>query len=168
MFECQSKLSIRIAHLNNGSREIHIRLVHQATHPAYYDIDLPEEAIEIIRKNLWSTPAHIAQNIKSTKEEWARIKTYQVRHFWKKLCQGLWRMAEDQLDSSRLLLEKHVDKVDTLPIVEVEGVVALGFGLKCVGERLRIVRYSSPPRTIPTSKLGHNKLNSNKFQKLCR
>jgi hypothetical protein len=137
MYECRSKLSIRITHLNDGNREIHIQLTHHATHRSYYDIELPEEAVEIIWKNLWSKPPYIAQNLRDMKDEWQRIQTYQVCHIWKKLLEANWRMAKDELESSKLLLEKHAEKVDLLPIEEVEGVVALGFGLKSVGERLK-------------------------------
>lgn len=139
LFDCQSVMRIRVKHLSGNERKIHVHLIHCATHPAYYDIDIPLDALEVIKNSLWSKPGDIAQNIRTTKPDWARIKTYQVRHTWKKLCQDKWRICDDQLESAKKLLERHESTVEMLCLDEIEGVVALGFGLRCVGERLEDV-----------------------------
>ncbi|KAG8832114.1 hypothetical protein FRC17_002022 [Serendipita sp. 399] len=137
-YECRSKLSIRVYHQDDNMRRVHIHLEHYANHPQYYDIDLPPAALEIVQKYQWANPAHVAQQIRSQKE-WQHIKTYQIRHVWRKLSEKNWRLNEDQLVSAHALLKKHVGDVDLLEIESIEGVITLGFGLKHIASALKNV-----------------------------
>jgi hypothetical protein len=137
-FECKSSLIVRVAHHDDDTRRVHIHFVHQITHRAYYDIALPSEAQDIIAESLWSTPADIAKRIRQNKQ-WDYIKTYQVRHVWKQLCQDRWRLCDDQVESAKRLVEKHAEKVELFEMEAIPGVTALAFGVVDVAARLRDV-----------------------------
>jgi hypothetical protein len=129
-FECKSRLLIRVIHYSDETQCVSIQFKHRLTHPAYYDIALPAEAQELIAESLWSTPSDIARRIRKNKQ-WDYIKTYQVRHVWKQLCQDCWRLCDDQVESARQLLVKHAEKVELFEMEAIPGVTALAFGACC-------------------------------------
>jgi hypothetical protein len=137
-FDCRSNLRLRVIHQDNNMCRIHVQLTHHATHRGYYDITLPSEARNFIAQNKWSTPADIARRIRANKD-WDHIKTYQVKHVWKQLCQDCWRLCEDQVESAKQLLEKHGDRVELFDMESVPDVTALAFGVTGVGSKLKSV-----------------------------
>jgi hypothetical protein len=110
--------------------------VHCLEHDPYYDIRIPPEALEIIKQKLDSTPPVIAQYLRLQQKEWQNIKTYQVRHVWKGHNRGQWWRNGDQLESANILLSEYAESIDKFELEAIEGVIALGFGLKQVAGRL--------------------------------
>jgi hypothetical protein len=117
---------------------VHVHLIHNATHPPYTDISLPPEARQLIVEGLWTNPAHIAAHIRSHKQ-WAYVKTYQVQHVWKQLCEERWRLCDDQLLSARRLVSRYEGVVELFELEEIAGVTALAFGLISIGSKLKEV-----------------------------
>lgn len=134
-FECKSRLTIRVTLSDDATQCVSVQLVHQIRHRAYYNIALPPEAQNIIAESLWSTPSDIAKRIKKN-DEWGHIKTYQVRHVWKQLCQDCWRLCDDQVESAKRLLEMHGEKVELFEMETIPDVTALAFGVVDVAARL--------------------------------
>jgi hypothetical protein len=137
-FECKSRLTIRVILSDDATQRVSIQLVHRIGHRAYYDIALPPEAQNIIAESLWSTPSDIAKRIRKN-NEWGHIKTYQVRHVWKQLCQDCWWLCDDQVESAKRLLEKHGETVELFEMESIPDVTALAFGVIDVAARLRDV-----------------------------
>jgi hypothetical protein len=94
------------------------------------------EAAQIIRENIWATPAVIATHVR---QRFPDIKTNQIYYVWKRMSQALWKRDPDQLISARKLIQEKAEDVDLFEMESIEGVVTLGWGLKCVATQMKDV-----------------------------
>jgi hypothetical protein len=54
----------------------------------------------------------------------------QIHALWSKNNEGVWKLDKDAQVSARMLLEKHPDKVDLIPLAEEPGMESLAFIMK--------------------------------------
>jgi hypothetical protein len=134
-FPCDSKLNVRVVH-TPGYIAIEVHIEHHHRHETYFDIQMPAEAIVTIRENVWTTPAIIATHVRA---KFPNVTTSQIRNVWKKFNENLWHRDIDQAKSARILLGEFPDDVDMFEFEAIEGVEAIGWGLKSVASQLRDV-----------------------------
>ena len=128
-FDCKSRL---IVSCKKGSstdeRIIIIRLQHHAKHKPYYDVAIPQEALEIIQENLeWCTPNSLATKIQAL---YPSVTTNQVHAAWTTMSETLWKRDPDPMTSAKMLLEEYPDDMDMFKVTAEEGVKQLCWGQK--------------------------------------
>ena len=109
-------------------------LEHSHHHVPYYLTQLPEEAHELIKGNLWALPSTIAANLRS---KFPHVTAQQVHSAWSVYIQGEWKCADNQLDSAKILLSEMSEDVDIFELESLDGVVALAWGLSSVANMLK-------------------------------
>ena len=134
-FSCDSRLRISVTHSEDQKRQkIVVSLQHCHAHVAYYNTSLPKVAEEFIKENLWASPSAIASKIR---DQFPHLSAAQVYTAWSKFSEVLWNRAANQLDSAKILLSEMTEEADLLDIEAPDGVVALGWGLPRVANRLK-------------------------------
>ncbi|KIJ40720.1 hypothetical protein M422DRAFT_256416 [Sphaerobolus stellatus SS14] len=135
-FPCQSKLTVTVTCRGQpaGRQSISLRIEHHKPHVKYFRVDLPYEAKEKNCQNIWGVPSALSTMIQ---EDFPHVSSQQVYHAWVSFSEGLWKCAEDQIDSATALLKEMYDEADILKVETVEGVTALGWGLKRVSQCLQ-------------------------------
>ncbi|KAK1216777.1 hypothetical protein PQX77_001906 [Marasmius sp. AFHP31] len=158
-FDCKSKLVIT-SHTVNDEVEVYVRLDHHDSHLQYTDVSLPESALEYIRDHLQFKPNDL---VKTLKPDYQNITSAQVYSAWLRLSEVLWRRADDQMESARLLLREleNAGEIDVFASTSLDGIVQLSWGMKKVAWAMK--DYTVVELGIDAT----CKLNSiSKFQKL--
>jgi DNA-directed RNA polymerase subunit N (RpoN/RPB10) len=135
-YSCCSRLVVTSRAANvTGQRIVSIRIQHHEKHPPYYDVEMPAEALEIIRTNLeWSTPVSMVGRVQAL---FPNVTAKQIHAAWTRMSEVLWRRDKDQLKSAGLLLDELGDDVDVFEIEAVEGVEQVCWGMKKIAGRLK-------------------------------
>lgn len=134
-FNCESSLTISVTMqgCNEGRQNVIVRMIHTLQHIPYFDVQLPQEAQDIVRENLWIIPNTLAIKIQGM---FPHVTSQQVYRAWATYSESLWKRAENQLDSARKLLVELENDVDILDVMTVDGVVALAWGLRTILNRI--------------------------------
>ena len=135
-YSCRSRLVVtsRAADIT-GQRIVSIRIQHHEKHPQYYDVEMPPEALEIIRANLeWSTPVSMVSRVQAL---FPNVTAKQIHAAWTRMSEVLWRRDKDQLKSAGLLLDELGDDVDVFEIEVAEGVEQVCWAMKKIAGRLK-------------------------------
>lgn len=147
-WECGSKLTVRSKSIAYNRIQVTIRITHKHPHlddngawVPYYDVELPEAAIEIIRQNAEClTPSEIMKKIKPI---YPAISTNQVNRAWRKVSKDLWCRDSDQLESAKKLLEEFsgsgTKDAELLEVGQTEGVQFLAFAMPSMISQLQKV-----------------------------
>jgi hypothetical protein len=94
-FECHSKLSIAVEHLEDGLQTITVRLSHHHNHQMYFDVRLPKVAEEVIAASMgMSKPAELVHSIQRL-DGCSHVTASQVHRVWRDMTKGLWYRAKD-------------------------------------------------------------------------
>lgn len=120
-YDCASGLTITT---NLYTHQATVMLKHHC-HPVYVDVRVQEDIKEYIAAHLDDTPQKLFFDIMQNKNI-SNLTQSQVYHWWLRLNQRHWKLAEDQMESAIKLLGNNEDKMEKIPVA-VPGVNALGF-----------------------------------------
>jgi len=83
-YGCRSRLVVTSRSANiTGERVVSIRIQHHEKHPPYYDVEMPVEALEIIRTNLeWTTPVSMVGRIQGL---FPNVTAKQIHAAWTRM-----------------------------------------------------------------------------------
>jgi hypothetical protein len=126
-FPCHGRLSL-VVNISEGL--IHLKMSHDYNHPKYVDVETPPEARELIDE--LSTVMPLSLIARQVQQRWPHVTSSQVHFLWRAATAGQWKRYDDQMKSAQTLLAEHADDFDTLNLEPIEGVTALGWGLKQV------------------------------------
>ncbi|KIJ23157.1 hypothetical protein M422DRAFT_276328 [Sphaerobolus stellatus SS14] len=117
-FPCQSKLTVTVTCRGQpaGHQSISLRIEHHKPH------------------NIWAVPSALATMVR---EDFSHVSSQQVYRACVSFSEGLWKCAEDQIDSATALLKEMHDEADILKVETVEGVTALGWDLERISQHLQ-------------------------------
>jgi len=132
-FDCQSRLSISVSHIR-GKQMVTVALQHTKRHVPYCSVDMPPEALQIIREHLWSIPSALVEQIQPN---FPQVSAQQIHSAWAEMSEVLWKRKDNQVESASELLKEMGDNVEILQIETVEGVSALAWGLRKTVTRLQ-------------------------------
>ncbi|KAJ7307825.1 hypothetical protein DFH08DRAFT_975430 [Mycena albidolilacea] len=98
--------------------------------------ELTITALAMIRDNVeWLTPAAMVTKVQAA---FPTITTAQIRRAWVELSEPFWRFEDDQLLSTKKVLEEHTDHVDIFEPQNVpEGVEMICWGMKQISTLLK-------------------------------
>jgi hypothetical protein len=101
-------------------------LVH---HTPYFDISVPKEVVEMVRKDIdWVLPNDLTRKIQKS---YPAVTAKQIMTIWTKLAQELWkRKPENRMESATILLKESADVADLFILEVEEGVDQLAWGMK--------------------------------------
>lgn len=137
-YSCGSKLSISCRTHGDSDDEltVTVRLKHAGKHVSYLDVSMPDAALDMIRKNVeWLTPVAMVTKIQAS---FPTVTAAQIRRAWVELSEPFWRYDDDQLISTKKMLEEHTDDIDIFNLQDVpEGVEMVCWGMKKIAEPLR-------------------------------
>ncbi|KAJ7577209.1 hypothetical protein C8J56DRAFT_899293 [Mycena floridula] len=135
-YPCQSQLNITCQANPHGGKTIHVYLHHAKAHRHYYDVQMPEGALAIIRDRLeTATPNELVGQIQT---QFPNVTAAQIHTTWSKMSETVWKRDPNQLLSAQTLLREFPEDVDLFEeVVPTEGIEQLCFGLKRVLEGLR-------------------------------
>jgi hypothetical protein len=137
-YPCESKLSIscRARKDNEDQLDVTIQLKHAAKHVGYLDVSMPPEALTMIRDNVqWMTPVAMVTQVQAA---FPNVTAAQIHRAWVEMSEPFWRFDDDQLLSTKKLLEEHTDDVDIFEPDDVpEGVEMVCWGMKKIATPLK-------------------------------
>lgn len=136
-FPCGSKLSISCGVGKDKEQlNVTVQLKHAAKHVSYVDVSMPPAALDMIRDNVeWLTPAMMVTKVQAA---FPNVTAAQIHRAWMEMSEVFWRFDDDQLLSTKRLLEEHLDDVDIFEPEDVpEGVEMLCWGMKNIAEPLK-------------------------------
>jgi hypothetical protein len=135
-FDCQSKLAVAcMPGRYPGTRLVTIHIEHHEKHKPYFDVEMPPEAVDIVRDNLeWSTPVSITPRVQAL---YPNITGKQVHKAWTEMSEMLWKRDQLQLPSAEILLREFGDDVDIFDIPVPDGVQQLCSGMKKIAAKLK-------------------------------
>ncbi|KAF8588751.1 hypothetical protein K439DRAFT_1613256 [Ramaria rubella] len=96
-------------------------------HVPYYDVQMPKGAQDLVWENLWAMPSALAAKVQ---EEFGQVSAAQVYRTWVAFSETMWKRANNQMESAKMLLEEMKNEADILPIETVLGVMALAWGIQ--------------------------------------
>ncbi|KAJ3542994.1 hypothetical protein NM688_g5915 [Phlebia brevispora] len=141
-YPCKSSLSVTCKAALAPTRDnldlvVSVALKHHASddHRPYFDVTLPLEAIEIIRRQIeWAKPNEILREVQA---KFPHVSAMQVHGAWAKMSEVLWKRDLEQLPSARILLKEFRNDVDVFDVETPEGVEQLCWGMKLIAKPLR-------------------------------
>ena len=137
-YPCDGHLNIIVTPLPNKQQSprhtVLITLQHAIQHKTYEDVGMPTAALDFIHDHVFSPPLLITAEVRRL---WPSVSSKQVYDTWSCLTEDLWKSDKDQLVSAKDLLRRLGDQVDTWDLDVPEGVVAIGWGMKVIAEKLR-------------------------------
>ncbi|KAJ6563838.1 hypothetical protein B0H19DRAFT_1374489 [Mycena capillaripes] len=135
-FNCDSNLWVKcLAGDIPGEKQITVSVRHRDSHVQYYDVSLPSGAVGMIQEGLeWSTPVAMVGKIQAV---YPTVTAGQIHSAWTEMSKILWKRAELQLPSAKILLKEFTDDVDVLDVHPADGVEQLCFAMKRILEPLR-------------------------------
>jgi hypothetical protein len=136
-FDCGSSLYISLARVLDGhSFKLSINLRHEKRHMAYFRVDMPPAALDIMREHAeTSSPAGLVAVIQ---EKFPHVTAAQVRRAWIEITETFWKYDSNQSVSVQQLLAdlQERDEIDDFKITFEEGVEGHAWGVRDVGERI--------------------------------
>ena len=98
-YGCCSQLVVTSRAANiTGWWVVSIQIQHYEKHPLYYDVEMPVEALEIIRTNLeWSTPVSMVGWVQGL---FLNVTAKQIHAAWTRMSEVLWQWDKEQLKSA--------------------------------------------------------------------
>lgn len=134
-FNCNGQLNIRvIPHIRDERWFItDISITHEIGHVPYIDVSIPTNALEYIKKQAHSNPALIAADLV---KEYPQITRPQVYTAWSRHSEQYWKKSDDPILSVTEFLKGLPKKVDFWDLEVPEGVVAVAWGCRKVGEAI--------------------------------
>jgi hypothetical protein len=136
-FPCGSKLSIscRARKDNEEELDVTVQIKHAAKHVNYVDVSMPPEALDMIRENVeWLTPVAMVSKVQAA---FPGVTAAQIHRAWMEMSASFWRYDDDQLLSTKKLLEANKEDVDIFEPQDVpDGVEMLCWGMKKIAEPL--------------------------------
>jgi hypothetical protein len=136
-FPCGSKLSIRCQAQNNEDLlDVMVQLKHAGKHVGYVDVSMPVEALNMIRENVeWLTPVAMVTKVQAA---FPSVTAAQIHRAWMDESEPFWRFDNDQLLSTKKLLEEHTDDIDIFEPTDIpEGVEMVCWGMKKIAAPLK-------------------------------
>ncbi|KAJ7787334.1 hypothetical protein B0H14DRAFT_3580477 [Mycena olivaceomarginata] len=134
---CASKLSISCrTGKDEGDLTVTVQLKHAARHVNYIDVSMPAEALDMIRENVeWFTPVAMVSKVQAA---FPHVTAAQIHRAWMEMSEVFWRFDDEQLPSTKKLLEQHPDDVDIFQPEDIpEGVEMLCWGMKKIATPLK-------------------------------
>jgi hypothetical protein len=107
---------------------------HQMKHIPYVKVEMPADASEFIRENLFSSPAALFPEVI---KQWPSVTSKQVYQAWTAHSEVLWWKKEDQKESAKELMEELKDRVEKWELDTPDGVVAIAWWLRQIARRLK-------------------------------
>jgi hypothetical protein len=134
-FACKSNLRISCTIASPTSQRITIRISHLIRHPPYFDVSIPKEVVEMVRRDIdWALPNDLTRKIQ---QDYPAVTNKQIMTIWTKLAQELWkRKPENQMESATILLKESDDVMDLFVLEIEEGVDQLAWGMKKIAHLL--------------------------------
>ncbi|EEB88766.1 hypothetical protein MPER_13221 [Moniliophthora perniciosa FA553] len=134
------KQGVNVKHRDHPeTRRISIYLEHHLHHTPYYDVSMPDGAVQIIRDNIeTSTPSSLVPQIQRL---FRSVSAAQVHKSWTTLSEELWKRAKEQLPSVLKLLAEYKDDVDVFEVATEEGVQQVCWGLKKIARPLLAKKF---------------------------
>ncbi|KAJ7577202.1 hypothetical protein C8J56DRAFT_899287 [Mycena floridula] len=109
-YPCQSQLNITCQANPHGGKTIHVYLHHAKAHRHYYDVQMPEGALAIIRDRLeTATPNELVGQIQT---QFPNVTAAQIHTTWSKMSETVWKRDPNQLLSAQTLLREFPEDVD--------------------------------------------------------
>ncbi|KAJ7336981.1 hypothetical protein DFH08DRAFT_813277 [Mycena albidolilacea] len=137
-YPCGSKLSIscRAQEDNDDKPDVIVQLKHAGKHISYEDVSMPLKALAIIRDNVeWLTPVAMVTRVQAA---FPGVTATQIHRAWMEMSEPFWRFDNDQLPSTKKVLEENTDDVDIFEAQDVpEGVDMICWGMKKIAEPLK-------------------------------
>ncbi|KAJ6611363.1 hypothetical protein B0H10DRAFT_2224139 [Mycena sp. CBHHK59/15] len=133
-FPCGSKLCQ--AQNNEDVLDVTVQLKHTGKHVGYADVSMPVEALDMIRENVeWLTPVAMVTKVQ---EAFPSVTAAQIHRAWMEESAPFWRFDNDQLLSTKKLLEEHTDDIDIFEPMDIpEGVEMVCWGMKKIAMPLK-------------------------------
>ncbi|KAJ7432605.1 hypothetical protein B0H11DRAFT_1940297 [Mycena galericulata] len=130
-YPCGSKLSISCQARKDKEKEltVTVRLTHTAKHVNYVAVSIPPEALDMICNNVeWLMPVVMVVKVQAA---FPNVLAAQIHRAWMELSEPFWCFDDDQLLSTKKLLEEQSDDVDIFkPQGVPEGVEMSCWGMK--------------------------------------
>ena len=135
-YHCNGILNVSARRLVSGEDRIRLNLHHDTSHLPYFDITMPSEVLEIIRRDL----AHLTPNmiVSKVRKLYPNVSRQQIYNAWSTMSKMLWKRDPDPMTSASKLLREYSSEIDLFDdIPREEGVEQLCFGLRKVLEGLK-------------------------------
>ncbi|KAJ7789309.1 hypothetical protein B0H14DRAFT_2944863 [Mycena olivaceomarginata] len=136
-YPCSSKLVISCRSFAcDDELTVTVRLAHGEKHVCYFDVSMPEAALDMIRDYVeWLTPGALVTKVQRV---FPSVTAMQVYKAWVDMSSTFWRRADAQLPSTAKLLEEFRDDVHLFHPEDVpDGIEMLCWGMKKIAEPLR-------------------------------
>jgi hypothetical protein len=137
-FLCGSKLAISCRESDNDNEElvVTVQLKHAGKHVNYTDVSMPAGALDIVRENVqWLTPVAMVGKVQAA---FPAVTAAQIHRAWMEMSEVFWWCDDQQLPSTKMLLEELTDDVDIFtPEAVPEGVEMLCWGMKKIATPLK-------------------------------
>ncbi|KAJ7909714.1 hypothetical protein B0H13DRAFT_2330063 [Mycena leptocephala] len=113
-----------------------VLLKHAGKHVSYVDVSMPLEGLDMIHENVeWLTPVAMVTKVQAA---FPQVTAAQIHRAWMEMSEVFWQFDDDQLLSTKKLLEEHSDDVDIFEPEDVpEGVEMLCWGMKKIATPLK-------------------------------
>jgi hypothetical protein len=156
-FPCRSKLGIscRTSADNDEQLVVTVQLKHARKHVNYTDVSMPAGALDIVRENAqWLTPVAMGSEVQAA---FPAVTAAQFQRAWMEMSEAFWRRENQQLLSTKMLLEELNDDVDIFaPEAIPEGVEMLCWIMK---------KIAAPLNSFLFPRSGFNSAYVQKFQR---
>ncbi|KAJ7168967.1 hypothetical protein C8R46DRAFT_1350427 [Mycena filopes] len=137
-YRCGSFLSVRCegGDGDDTTPTITVKVKHCGKHVNYLDVSMPPAALAMIRDNVqWLTPVAMVNKVQAA---FPIVTAAQIHRAWMEMSEPFWRFDDDQLLSTKKLLEEHTDDVDIFEPQDVpEGVEMVCWGMKNIAAPLK-------------------------------
>ncbi|KAJ6622226.1 hypothetical protein B0H10DRAFT_1944828 [Mycena sp. CBHHK59/15] len=137
-FPCGSKLSISCKASKDDDKKLNVTvcLKHVSEHVGYVDVSMPPEALDMIRDSVeWTTPVVMVAKVQAA---FPNVTAQQIHRAWTEMSEPFWCFNDDQLLSTKKLLEEHTNDIDIFEPQDIlEGVEMLCWGMKKIAEPLK-------------------------------
>jgi hypothetical protein len=95
-------------------------------------VGTPPDAIEYMKTILFCPPTAVVSKIQ---EHWPHLKAKQIYRVWSQLSVDLWRCDSNPMESAKKFIQAW-PVADLWEFELPEGVIALAWGMKGIGERI--------------------------------
>ncbi|KAJ6571057.1 hypothetical protein B0H19DRAFT_987718 [Mycena capillaripes] len=121
---------------NRDNLDVMVQLKHAGKHISYKDVSMPPEAFDMIRDNVeWLTPVAMVTKVQGA---FPSFTAAQIHRAWMEMSEPFWCFDDDQLLSTKKLLEEHTDDVVIFEPQDVpEGVEMICWGMKKIATPLK-------------------------------
>ncbi|TFK47321.1 hypothetical protein OE88DRAFT_1636709 [Heliocybe sulcata] len=131
-YKCRGWLRITIFKVD--TRLAHVHMTHDLAHTHVTDISLSSEILELIDEMRNQTASDIYDVILERYPK-TQVSQKQVYARWSHINESLWRLHNDEVTSTRMLLEAIEGiVVENIPVVEVEGRSVIAYAFRDIVE----------------------------------